>query len=64
MIIVLQSNRPREASNKESSKGDAWISFRRGNRIEFMAGLEAGGDGNRRDHVLGRDDWNWEAFGG
>ena len=38
----------------EGSKGDAWISLGRGNRIYFTNGLGVGGNGNRKDQV-GRD---------
>jgi hypothetical protein len=34
----------------------AWIALERGNRIGFMHGLGAGGDGSRHDQVRG---WRW-----
>jgi hypothetical protein len=39
MITMLQSTDPRRLRNKEGSKGDAWISLGRRNRIDFVGGL-------------------------
>lgn len=47
-IITLQSTDSERLSNKEDSQGDAWISLRRVNRIDFADKLWAGVGGNRR----------------
>jgi hypothetical protein len=49
--------------------GNTWIFLGTGSRIDFVDGLRASGDGNRRDPVregesTGRDYWNMWAFRG
>jgi hypothetical protein len=63
----------RGLSNKEGPSRDPWISLGRGNRFDKCSGgrwgseLEGsggGGVGGTEGESTGRDDWNWEAFGG
>lgn len=48
MTFTLQSTDPESLSIKNGCNGDAWSFLRRGNRIDFVSGVKAGGDGNRR----------------
>lgn len=48
---MLQSTDLEQPSNKKGSRKDAWISLRRGNRIDSAGGLGAGGDRKRRSQV-------------
>jgi hypothetical protein len=56
------------SNKKEASKEDASIPLGRGNRIDFVGGLGAGGKGTgvygegleRKN--MGRNDWNWRTF--
>ena len=49
--MLLQSTDPERLSNKESSMGDVWISLGKRTRVDFIVGLKAGGNGNKRDFV-------------
>ena len=40
---------PEKLGNKESPRGNAWISLERGNRRDLLGGLRMSGDGNLRD---------------
>lgn len=53
MIIKLQSPDPEKLGKKESSRGDAWISLGKGNRLDFAGGLGVGGNRTERDQVVG-----------
>lgn len=33
------------------SRGDVWITLKRGNKVDFAGGLDLSGNGNRRDQV-------------
>jgi hypothetical protein len=63
---------PYSKCRNPSREADTLISLGRGNRINFADGLEAGGDGKRRDQEgwgrleeerTGRDNWNWRTSG-
>ena len=54
----MLSTDPERLNNKEGSNDYAWISLRRGNRIDSVDG-----DWNRSYQVVGGDDWNWRALG-
>ena len=56
---------PEKLSNKETSKGNTWISIGKGNRINFSGELGEGRDLNRREQVgqmegenTGKVNWN------
>lgn len=46
---MIQSTEQKKLSNQESSRWDAWIFLRRGNRIDFAGGLSVGRVWNRKD---------------
>lgn len=46
---MIQSTEPKKLSNQESSRWDAQIFLRRGNRIDFAGGLSVGRVCNRKD---------------
>lgn len=48
---MLQTTGPERLTNKDGSKGDTWIPLGRGNRMDYVGRLGAGGHRNRRDQV-------------
>ena len=44
---MLQATDPEKLSNKDNSRANTWISLGRKARIDFVGGLEVGGDRNR-----------------
>lgn len=56
MIVSIEriiTDPERLSKNDKGSKGDAWISPGRENRIDFASGLGVAWDENRRDQVAG-----------
>lgn len=49
--ITMQQSKDPERLGKKSSRGDARISPRRGNRRDFVSGLRAFGDGDMSDQI-------------
>lgn len=46
MITNLQSVKPERLGIEKGTRGDKWVSLKKGNRIDFIDGLEAGRDRN------------------
>lgn len=53
---MLHPQTQRGLSNKESSRGKAWISLGRGDRIDYVGILEVGSEGTG-ETSLGRKQW-------
>lgn len=51
MIIKLQSTGPERLGKEEGSRRDTWAFLGRGNRINFMSGLDTGSDRSGKDQV-------------
>lgn len=52
IIIIIESTNPENLSNNEGFNGDTRLSLRRGNRIDFLDGLGAGGNQKGRVQIV------------
>lgn len=62
-ITILQSTDPERLRNKEGTRGDAWVSLGKGNKIDFCrwtGGVDMRDQRERgqRGKSTGRDAWN------